>query len=1037
MKNTSIRILASVFCASLLFAVCGTARAATYAKKLDITAAGVPENVTLTDFPLLVRLSTNITDFAYTDFVSNDGTDLHFEDANGNALAYDIDTWNTSGESLVWVKVPSLQKDDVITAKFGSVAPDANDATNVWSNYVFVWHGNGDGTGQDATGRTRTMTPQSNGFAISADETAFLGSSYLNTQSGNTAKKISVTSNPFSDLTSIGTYAVSLWIKPAQAEPNIRLISTKKSHTNNGMELMAIKNSGMLLRGNGNSKTVAWPGTNTDYGYQALKKQSWAHVAGVANGTSGKIFTNGQSFSGVIDATTTAAEGFSICGMGGDGTYDQPSMGYVDEVRLYNGNPDDAYLAAEWAQVASNNYVVCGAVQATSSDAATITDAPGVVRNGDGTYTVSAVFTGTVGSTYDVEFQLNGAAADTQSVTLETTETNLSWTTAANLADGTYLPRVQVSIGTSTALRAADTAFLAGDLAFGVCTNAYEEGLVPGAFVLTRPGDAAQPLTVAYSVASPTAVAGTSYAAFPGTATFAAGEASVAIPVVPLNDAALMADATLTLTLSAGLYGIAQGAGSVSVTLVNFAPPEGYNVWIAPSGSDGLASTGSNWSAGRAPTATDKILLGAWSVMDLTWDAAATNTVAAWEQRVEYTGTVTFPITYEGVAGDEGFNLFAVTGNVALNGGSWVHPIQGNSSKTATEPVEKYRLTIAVGGNMSIASGVDVSAEGRGRGFWIYDTNSKGWRGRAAHAGYVITTTNDMFSAESDPLFMPYGSILAPVATGKGTTSQGDPAVDLGHGGGAIRLAIAGQLSHAGRIIANGQKDTGATGGAGGSIWVSASTIYGAGTFEANGTTANGSGAHAASSGGRVSIVTTGFNSASAATATAHGSRAPDQYQVSNDPYWQGAAGTVWLQSSSDKTLLVRNSCTFNSVECAPYIRAYTPIPADDDPAAFSQEIKDATLYINSNGRVRLEGNLKFRTLKVVRTPTASIARLDLHGKTLRVESIVDSDGNVIADRGIFNAANPPTGWTGLEDAVGSGKLIVGDSSIGTVIMMR
>ena len=1016
-----MRKISCVICA--LFAVFAV-NAANYAKYFEITAAGVPEGATLTDFPLLVRLSTDISGFAYTDFVNNDGTDLRFEDANGNALAYDIDTWNTSGESLVWVKVPSLQKDDIITAKFGSVAPDANDATNVWSNYVFVWHGNGDGTGQDATGRTRTMTPQANGFAISADETAFLGSSYLNTESSNNAKKISVASNPFSDLTSIGTYAVSLWIKPAQAEPNIRLISTKKTYTNNGMELMAISGSGMLLRGNGNSKTIAWPGTNTDYGYQALKKQSWAHVAGVADGTSGKIFTNGQSFSGTINATTSAAEGFSICGMGGDGTYDKPSMGYVDEVRLYNGNPADEYLAAEYAQVVTPGYVTYGAVQATSSDAATITDAPAVVRNGDGTYTISAAFTGTLGNTYDVEFQLNGVSADTQSVTLEAAETNVTWTTAANLAAGTYLPRVQVSIGTSVALRAADTTFLAGNLGFGICTNAYEEGLVPGAFVLTRPGATNQPLAVAYTVASPTAVAGRSYVAFPGTATFAAGESTVAIPVVPLNDATLTADATLTLTLSAGLYGIAQDAASASVTLVNFAPPEGYNVWIAPSGSDRLASTASNWSAGRAPIATDKILLGAWSSQNLTWDAAATNTVAAWTQNAEYTGTVTFQITYEGADVDAGFNLFTVTGNVVLNGGHWVHPVQGNSSKTAAEPVERYRLNIAVGGNMSIASGVNVSAQGRGRGFWT-QTETTSWYKRAVHAGYVITQTNDMFGTESNLLFVPYGSILEPVATGRGVSSQGDSAVDLGHGGGAIRLAVAGQLSHAGRILANGQNTTGATGGAGGSIWVSANTIYGAGTFEADGTTANGSGANAASSGGRISLVATGFNSASATTATANGSRSPDQWQLNNQPYWEGAAGTVWLQSSADKTLLVRNSCTFNSEECAPYIRAYTPIPANDDPATFRQAIKEATLYIASSGRVRLEENLRFKTLKV-RTPAASLAHLDLHGKTLRVESIVDSGDNVITNRGVFTAANLPVGWTGLEDAVGGGKLVVG-----------
>ena len=84
--------------AATVFAV-ASATAANYAKRVDLTVAGVPDGTTLVDFPLLVRLSTNITGFVYTDFVNNDGTDLRFEDANGNALAYDIDTWNRDGES--------------------------------------------------------------------------------------------------------------------------------------------------------------------------------------------------------------------------------------------------------------------------------------------------------------------------------------------------------------------------------------------------------------------------------------------------------------------------------------------------------------------------------------------------------------------------------------------------------------------------------------------------------------------------------------------------------------------------------------------------------------------------------------------------------------------------------------------------------------------------------------------------------------------------------------------------------------------------
>ena len=1025
-----------------------TSYGANYAKYLEITAAGVPEGVTLTDFPLLVRLSTDISGFAYTDFVNSDGTDLRFEDANGNALAYDIDTWNTAGESLVWIKVPTLQKDDVITAKFGSVAPDANDSTNVWSNYVFVWHGNGHGTGQDATGNERTITPSGSGFALSQDEAAFLGSCFKNESTANN-KKVTITQNPFSELASYSQFAVSGWIKPAMTEPTIRIFSTKSEHSQDGMEFLAVKGSGIFLRGKGgsaNNNQIKW----TD-GYQELKKLSWTFVAGVVNGTDGTAFANSLiETTDKLLAPQSAGNGFAICGYAG-ADYAGSTESCIDEIRLYNGVPADAYLSAEYAQVVSNNYVTYSAVSATSSDAATITDAPAVVRNGDGTYTISATFTGTVGSTYDVEVQLNGVAADTQSVTLETTETNVTWTTAANLADGTYLPRVQVSIGSSVVLRAADTTFLAGNLSFGTCTDAYEEGLVSGEFVLTRPGATDQPLTVAYPVSSPPAVSGRSYVAFSGSAAFGAGDSTVSIPVVPLNDSSLTADATLTLALSGGLYGIASGSESDSVTLVNFAPPEGYNVWIAPSGSDGLASTASNWSANRAPIATDKILLGAWSSQNMTWDAAAAHTVASWTQNAEYTGTVTFPITYEGADVDAGFNLFTVTGDVALNGGHWVHPVQGPSIKSAeTEPVERYRLNVSVGGDMSVASGVNISAQGRGRGFWTNgETNS--WYKRAAHGGYVITRTNDMFGAESNTLFKPYGSILAPVATGKGVSAQGDQDVSNGHAGGALHLDVAGELQNNGRIIANGQTATGSTGGSGGSIWVTAAAISGTGKFEADATTANGSGAKAAATGGRISLIATGSNAATASTASANGSRSPDQWQVNNQPYHEGAAGTVWMQSATNKTLLVRNSNLSGTFEQAPYIRAYTPIPADDDLATFKAAIKDATLYVASNGRVRIENNLKFKKL-MVRTATASLAHLDLHGNTLTVESVVDTGDNPIQGlgKGTYTLADAlANGWTWFEDATavlneertavvtpGTGKLVVGKTTP-TVITLK
>ena len=101
--KTNARTLLAAFGACALLA--GPASGAFYDKTLAITVTGVPSGVTLADFPLLVRLSESaISGFSYQDFQGTGGSDLRFETADGTGLAYDVDTWDENGESLVWVK---------------------------------------------------------------------------------------------------------------------------------------------------------------------------------------------------------------------------------------------------------------------------------------------------------------------------------------------------------------------------------------------------------------------------------------------------------------------------------------------------------------------------------------------------------------------------------------------------------------------------------------------------------------------------------------------------------------------------------------------------------------------------------------------------------------------------------------------------------------------------------------------------------------------------------------------------------------------
>ena len=96
-------------------------------------AAGKVTSTISENFPLLVRLSsTRQLGFDPAECGVN-GADLRFALADGTLLAHEIDTWNQTGESLVWVNVPSLAADTKVIAYWGvrdsSLAPAVNPAS--------------------------------------------------------------------------------------------------------------------------------------------------------------------------------------------------------------------------------------------------------------------------------------------------------------------------------------------------------------------------------------------------------------------------------------------------------------------------------------------------------------------------------------------------------------------------------------------------------------------------------------------------------------------------------------------------------------------------------------------------------------------------------------------------------------------------------------------------------------------------------------------------------------------------------------------
>jgi hypothetical protein len=123
-----------------------------WAWRTEISFDGYAGTTPLTNFPALVRLGAHIPDFDFSGFMSNDGADLRFTDSSGDiALPYEIDVWNTTAVSYVWVRVPVLTSTTKIWAYWGNVnateAPDYTTDGSVWSaDYVGVYHFSESGT---------------------------------------------------------------------------------------------------------------------------------------------------------------------------------------------------------------------------------------------------------------------------------------------------------------------------------------------------------------------------------------------------------------------------------------------------------------------------------------------------------------------------------------------------------------------------------------------------------------------------------------------------------------------------------------------------------------------------------------------------------------------------------------------------------------------------------------------------------------------------------------------------------------------------
>jgi len=119
-------------------------------KRMPITFSGYtpPGGGALTNFPVLVILSNTTagTGFNYADFQSPPYGDLRFGAADKTTpLDFEVEKWDTNGNSYAWVQVPLLTDTNTriyaLWRKSGVEVPACTTNGAVWTNnYISVWH---------------------------------------------------------------------------------------------------------------------------------------------------------------------------------------------------------------------------------------------------------------------------------------------------------------------------------------------------------------------------------------------------------------------------------------------------------------------------------------------------------------------------------------------------------------------------------------------------------------------------------------------------------------------------------------------------------------------------------------------------------------------------------------------------------------------------------------------------------------------------------------------------------------------------------
>lgn len=333
-----------------------------YRKKITIDAAQVAGSADLTDFPVLISMTSNdLKDTGNSGHVGQtDGGDILFTNAAGTKLNHEIERYvNTTGELVAWVEVSTLDYDNntELYIYYGYAgATDQWSVSATWdgTNYAAVFHMNQDPSGsapqmKDSDSNTNTGT--SAGTMTSGDLVTGKIGQALDFDNSND-------SIAFSDVQSGNNLTTSAWVNlrtRAGSEDWDTLIARQDGgswyewHIYASASDNATTQSAPVFGVDGDDDGVL-DATDQTEDSTVLNTSTWYYITGTFDGTTLRIYRNGSQ----VDSTTctgcTIPDTNQNIWIGGNSEWGEYFDGQIDEVRVSN-----AVHGADWIATEYNN----------------------------------------------------------------------------------------------------------------------------------------------------------------------------------------------------------------------------------------------------------------------------------------------------------------------------------------------------------------------------------------------------------------------------------------------------------------------------------------------------------------------------------------------------------------------------------------------------------------------------------------------------------------------------------------------------------